>query len=220
MIWRCTQWSWILKVDTNAAHVWSDETNVNGEFSLVVLHLQPGEVERYPGPFVCIVQSLAGVHPLCVPLKLLYDQSRAVDGHLHPTQVARLRLQLWALSVVVSHRYVVISAWFGESPDEDGWNGGPTVQDDRASHCRCSMGANVFHLLRVKYLQTCNTRQPESVTITVRKGKLSCCCLRTDKNSPNKLSIDRWLLVSPEKFCKTSQFVGNGLRQLLRMSNT
>lgn len=58
----------------NAARCWGDETDVNTqEVSSVVLHIQSGEVESYTSPFVCIIQSLAGVHPPCIPLKLLYD---------------------------------------------------------------------------------------------------------------------------------------------------
>lgn len=38
-----------------------------------VLYIQSSEVKRYPGPFLCIVQSLAGVRPGCFTLKLLYD---------------------------------------------------------------------------------------------------------------------------------------------------
>lgn len=43
------------------------------DMSSVIVHIQSGEVERDPGPFVCIIQSLAGVHPLSIPLELLYD---------------------------------------------------------------------------------------------------------------------------------------------------
>ena len=154
------------------------------KFSSVVLHVQPGEVERHPGAFVRVVQSLAGVHPLSVPLKLLYDQSGGVDENPHPSQTAGLRLELRALSVVVSHGHVILSSRFGEAPDEDGGHGGAAVQSDWASHCGCSVGANVLHFLRVKYLQTCNTRQPDSVTVTAEgEEKLLRCFLRGDKNS-------------------------------------
>lgn len=112
------------------------------------------------------------------------------------TQAAGLRLELRTLSIVVSHCYTIFSSWFGEAPDEDGGHGGTTVQRDWASHCCCSMGANVFHLLWVQYLQTCNTRQSESVTITVRKEKLLYCFPHIDKNSLHKPSIDRCLLVN------------------------
>lgn len=46
------------------------------------------------------------------------------------TQAAGLRLELRALSVVVSHCYIIISSGLGEAPDEDGGHGGTTVQGD------------------------------------------------------------------------------------------
>lgn len=103
--------------------------------------------------------------------------------------MAGLGLYLWALTVVVSHCYIIISSLFGESPDEDSGHGGTTVQDDRASHCRCGVGMNVFYLLWVEYLQTCNARQTESVTLNVMAEELSCYFSCNGKISPNQLSI-------------------------------
>lgn len=109
-------------------------------------------------------------------------------------QTAELRLELRSLSVVVSHCYIIISSWFGETPDEDSGHGGTAVQGDWASHCRCNMGTNVFHLLGVMYLKTCNTRQLEWVT--PRKEKLWCCFWHIDKIGPYKLRIDGGLIVT------------------------
>ncbi|MEQ2240297.1 hypothetical protein ILYODFUR_013286 [Ilyodon furcidens] len=100
---------------------------------LFILNFQSGEVKGYPGSFVCVIQSLAGVHPSCLLLQLLYDQSGGVDLQLDAAQAAGLGLNLGALSIIVRHRDIVVGSWFGEAPDINGRHNRAAVQGNRAS---------------------------------------------------------------------------------------
>lgn len=158
----------------------------------VILHLKFSGVVCDPGPVVCDVHSLAGVHALRLLLHLLYHQSCCVHRNLNVTQAAGLSLQLRALSIVTSQRDIITSSWFGEAPDEDGGFSWTTVQADGASQWRCCIEGNVLHLLLIEYLQSWNTRHQESVRVTAGKENL----VLFSTNSLYALSIDRCLLVS------------------------
>lgn len=124
----------------------------------VVLHIQPGKVERDPSSSVRVIQNLAGVRAARLPPQLVYQQPRRVGWHPDVAQSAGLRLHFGSLAVVVGQRHVVVGPRFGETPDEDAGLGRAAAQADRGSCWRPDVGANVFHLLGVMYPQTCNTR--------------------------------------------------------------
>lgn len=133
----------------------------------LVLHIQQGEVKSDMSSSVRVVQSLAGVRAPRLRTQILDHQRGRVGRHLDVAQSAGLGLHHGSLAVVVGQRHVVFSPSFGETPDEYvglGWAAGQT---DRASCCRANVGVNVFHLLGVVYLQTCNTRRLDWVTVVL-----------------------------------------------------